>query len=132
MTDKVEEVYSVKIEKDPESSAVISQTWLNEKGEEESPVGPSHTEYDITSGEAIVKRWMIRGEYHRDEREGPARTSKLPGENFRTDEFCWRGQRHRMAGPAVVAYVEETAEILKAQYFDHGRLYDPTTPTLKR
>ncbi|MBM1556245.1 hypothetical protein JQV19_06225 [Sulfitobacter mediterraneus] len=125
MTKIIEEVYSVKVEKDPESGAVISQTWFNQKGKQENLNGPSHIEFDISTGEPIVQQWMVDGDYHRDEREGPARISKIPGDGYRTDEFCWKGERHRMAGPATIAYVEETGEILKAEYFNNGREYDP-------
>ena len=125
MSDNIEELYSVKVERNPESGAVISQTWFNQDGVEESVLGPSRTEYDQTNGQACHMHWKVDGKLHRPEHEGPAVIKINFSDQTKTQEFRKNGALHRMSGPAIIISCERSGQVLSTRYFTEGRYYDP-------
>lgn len=131
MNETIEESYSVKVVKDGESGAVLSRAWFNATGEEHNLNGPALIKYESESGAVIEQTWMVDGLFHRSESEGPAVISYDLDAGTRHETYFRHNRPHRLNGPAIAVYDENTGQVLHQKFIRNGIPYKPEMKPVK-
>ena len=125
MTNSKEESYTVKVVKDVESGTVLSQAWFNAAGQEHNENGPAIVAYGDEGSPPRKQTWMVDGQIHRPENEGPAIISYDAESGQVVESYMQNDQLHRTNGPAILVTEMETGRVIHQRFFHNGKPYKP-------
>lgn len=116
-----ERSFSVTLELEEETGVVLRQVWRDSNGKENNPIGPAIVDYD-QDGAVTQETWMRNGEPSRLQADGAAIRIYNPTNGVCIREiFIADGCVHRVRGPAIIDYDQNTGDVISQKHFQLGQ-----------